>query len=176
MGGIRSGKSRYALELSRQHSGSPKCFLATAQPLDEEMKLRIARHKEERTQDFITIEEPLDLARVVQKSQKEFSLILVDCLTVWVGNLFHHLEGDQSRIRHEIESFIDVVACKKVDMIFITNEVGLGLIPDDPLSRRYLDELGSLNQNLASLCDEVVLMVSGIPKLIKGEISARLEI
>ncbi len=176
-GGIRSGKSRYALELARQASAAgSKCFLATAEPLDEEMKVRIARHKDERTQDFITIEEPLRISNAIEKAQKECSLILVDCLTLWVSNLLYSLENEPEQIQREIKSFIDTVRCKKTDFIFVTNEVGLGLIPDNTLGRHYIDELGNLNQSVARICDEVIFMVSGIATQIKGGTHARMDL
>ncbi len=168
-GGIRSGKSRYALELAQQMAvNGPKCFIATAEPLDEEMKIRIVRHKQERGQDFITIEEPLHLAETIEKAQKEYGLLLIDCLTLWTNNLLYHFSDEPFRIRQEIKKFTDTVSAKKTEMIFVTNEIGLGLIPENPLSRRYVDELGNLNQSIARISDEVIFMVSGIPTQIKA--------
>lgn len=175
-GGVRSGKSRVALELARQTDISgPKCFLATAEPLDQEMKARIAKHQEERANDFLTIEEPLYLANAMETAQKESSLLLVDCLTLWVNNLLYHFAAEPDVIQHEIRSFLEAVSLRKSEMIVVTNEIGLGLIPHDPLSRRYLDELGNLNQSLARLSDEVIFMVSGVPAWIKGEAHARVD-
>lgn len=173
-GGIRSGKSSYALELARQTPVLPKYFVATAEPMDEEIKLRIARHKQERSQDFITIEEPLYLGRSIDLASQTSGLMLVDCMTLWVNNLLYHFEKDPARMKMEIDSFLTAAGRKKLDMIFVTNEVGLGLVSENALSRRYVDELGYLNQALAKICDEVVLMVSGIPSRIKGAAHARL--
>lgn len=173
-GGIKSGKSHYALELARQSDISgPKYFLATAEPLDKEMKIKIAKHREERAQDFMTLEETLYLANAIEKAQREAGLIVVDCLTLWVNNLLYRLVDEPDLIKQEIKSFIDTVSFKKTNMIFVTNEVGFGLIPNSPLSRRYIDELGSLNQNLAVLCNEVIFMILGIPNHIKGSVNAR---
>ncbi len=170
-GGIRSGKSRYALDLAGQSGRpGPNYFLATAEPLDEEMKLRITRHQEERSGHFVTVEEPLFLGKAIQKAGGEAGIILVDCLTVWVGNLMHHFESQPPRVRDEIEAFLGAVSLRGADMIFVTNEVGLGLIPQNPLARRYTDELGKLNQELAKICDEVIFMVSGIPARIKNPV------
>lgn len=175
-GGIKSGKSRYALELARQSLAvNDKYFVASAEPLDEEMKARIANHQAERSSEFLTIEEPLHLAAALNQIPQECGLVVVDCLTLWVNNLLFHFADKPNQIEHEVAAFITTVSSKKSDMIFVTNEVGLGLIPDNPLSRRYVDQLGSLNQKMAKLCDEVVFMVSGIPNRIKGEVYARLD-
>lgn len=173
-GGVRSGKSRYALELARQYNlPGPKCFLATAEPFDPEMKSRIANHQKERAGDFVTIEEPLYLAQAIGKAQRESRVILIDCLTIWVSNLFFRLADTPNEIKNEIESLIQIVELKKTDLIFVTNEVGLGLIPDHPLGRRYIEALGNLNQRMAHMSSEVIFMVSGIPMRVKGELDAR---
>ena len=173
-GGIRSGKSRYALELAGRYTRG-KCFLATAEVLDEEMKARIAWHRKERGSDFFTWEEPIKLAHAIQQVQTQYDLILVDCLTLWVSNLLSRFLGAPKRIEEEIKSFLEKVNLRKTDFIFVTNEVGLGLVPDNALSRQFIDRLGSLNQELGRLCDEVILMVSGIPQWMKGGVGARLD-
>lgn len=176
-GGVRSGKSRHALELARHTSvPGPKYFVATAQPLDEEMKIRIAKHQEERAQDFVTIEEPLYLAKAIETAQRESGLIVVDCLTLWVNNLLYCLADRPDLIQHEIESFLKTVCSKKAEMIFVTNEVGFGLVSAHALTRLYVDELGNLNQALATVCEEVILMVSGVPIPIKGGVHARVDL
>ena len=172
-GGTRSGKSRYALELARERAGDrAKCFLATAEPLDEEMKVRILRHREERGSDFVTVEEPLQLAQTILRVQEQFSLVLVDCLTLWMNNLLSHLSDEQ--MEHEVKSFLEVLSLRKTDLLLVTNETGLGVIPDNVLARRFVDELGDLNRKVAQISDEVILMVSGIPNTIKGGINAKL--
>ena len=166
-GGVRSGKSRYALDLAEARAVR-KSFLATAQPFDEEMKVRIARHQAERGRDFLTREEPLHLSRAVAAASSETDLILIDCLTVWLNNLLHHFSGQPEQVRREIQSLLGMVGEKRTDMILVTNEIGLGVVPDNPLSRRFLEEQGKLNQELARLSDEVIFMVAGIPQIIKG--------
>ena len=174
-GGVRSGKSRYALQLARQRvSAGPKCFLATAQPFDDGMKLRIRRHREERGADFFTVEEPVRLAGAIKKSA-DSPLILVDCLTVWLNNLLFRFPEDPGKIQAEIDSFFEAISARPCEMILVTNEIGLGVMPDNPLARKYADELGKLNQEAARICDEVIFMVSGIAKIIKGEEIARLD-
>lgn len=172
-GGIRSGKSAYALEQARQIQGL-KCFVATAEPLDEEMKIRIKNHQAERSQDFYTLEEPLHLSEVLKKAPAECRLILIDCLTLWVNNLLFYFQKTPEKIQYEINQLIETLRSQDKDIVFVTNEVGLGLVSENALSRQYVDLLGSVNQKIAKLCDEVVLMISGIPVTIKGEIHARL--
>ena len=166
-GGVRSGKSRYALELAERRAGQ-KSFLATAEALDEEMKVRIARHQAERGGDFSTVEESLYLARAVHEASERTELILIDCLTLWVNNLLFHFQASPDLVTNQIRSFLDAVRERKTEMILVTNEVGFGIIPDNVLSRRFLDQLGRMNQELAALADEVILMISGIPQVIKG--------
>ncbi len=166
-GGIRSGKSNYALELARERCAGKKCFIATAEALDEEMKLRIKRHQEERGPDFHTIEEPLDLAGVVARAQENYPLILIDCLTLWVNNLLFHHKGPGPLLK--------TLEARQSDIIIVTNEIGLGVIPENPLARKFIDELGFLNRSLAQQCDEVYFMVAGIPQLIKGVVLGKLD-
>ena len=166
-GGIRSGKSRQALKLA-QDRATVKTFLATAEALDEEMKGRIARHRKERGQDFSTMEESIALGRAVRDAARRTDLILIDCLTLWINNLHHYFGENTGRIEEQILDFLGAVQQKPLDMILVTNEVGLGVVPDNPLSRRFLEDLGRLNQEMAAIADEVFFMVSGIPQVIKG--------
>ena len=172
-GGVRSGKSRCALELAGQRAQT-KCFLATAEALDEEMKARIVQHRKERGSDFFTLEEPIKLASAIQQVQTQHDLILVDCLTLWVSNLLGRFPDTPKQIEAEIKSFLEIVSLRKTDFVFVSNEVGLGLVPDNSMGRQFIDTLGNLNQELGRLSDEVIFMVSGIPNSIKGGIGARL--
>ena len=173
-GGIRSGKSAYALERAKEFSGL-KTFVATAEPLDEEMKIRIKSHQRERSADFLTLEEPLHLSRALKKVPSNCGLVLIDCLTLWVNNLLFYSQKNPDQIENEIQMFEEELSSQARDILIVTNEVGLGLISENALSRQYIDLLGRLNQKIAKLCDEVVLLVSGIPTRIKGEIHARLD-
>ena len=166
-GGIRSGKSSFALDLARERCAGEKCFIATAEALDEEMRVRIKRHQEERGTDFYTVEEPLDLAGAVARAQEKFPLILIDCLTLWVNNLLFYQKAS--------DTFLKTIEARQSDMIIVTNEIGLGVIPENPLARRFIDELGFLNRYVAQQSDEVYFMVSGIPQCIKGETLGKLE-
>jgi adenosylcobinamide kinase / adenosylcobinamide-phosphate guanylyltransferase len=162
-GGGRSGKSSRALELAGRYD--KKVFIATAMPFDNEMSERISRHKEERDPSYRTIEEPLDLAGAVASLQdEEADIAVIDCLSVWVGNCMHHQE---SIIDVIIGAFLDSLETVPCDLIIVTNEVGMGIIPDNEMARRYRDILGSLNQHVARMAEKVVLMISGIPVEIK---------
>ena len=234
-GGVRSGKSAYALELAREYP-PPRLFLAAAEAADPEMKARIQRHQKERGSDFVTLERPINLIEALQGPEsKRSSVVLVDCLTLWLNNLFHYFSKSASqncsspnaslsspiafppelrRIRPPAEigdpfgpvpeilnrgltirdfgndSFVrrpksgsgNKKRCRELvaflseseqDVILVTNEIGLGLMPNSSRARIFLDELGFLNQEVARISDEVVLMICGLPSTIKGVTSER---
>jgi 5,6-dimethylbenzimidazole synthase len=166
-GGCRSGKSRHALKMAKPHSGK-KIFLATAQPLDDEMATRISKHREERGDEWITIEEPLNLKAIFEKLENDSQSVLVlDCLTLWVSNL---LLADKSKekIMKAVDELLDCCSRFPGTLICITNEVGAGIVPETPLGREFRDLAGEINQRFAKCFDEVVLTVSGIPVQIKS--------
>lgn len=163
-GGSRSGKSSHALVLA--NAFSQKTFIATAEALDEEMKLRIKNHQIERDNDFLTIEEPVKLAEAVARAGKNTDIIVLDCLTVWLGNLQYHLESDD-KIDQEIQNFLDLLKDPPCSLIIVTNEVGMGIIPENELSRKFRDAAGFLNQQVARIADRVILTISGIPMKVK---------
>lgn len=163
-GGVKSGKSRRALELARSLWQVPRYFLATAEAFDEEMRARIERHKQERRtpqgeDEFITIEEPLWINRAIQHCSGP---VIIDCIPLWINNvLYYQKEGDFLSIREEFISGLPP------DCIIVTNETGWGNIPADSLTRRYNLLLGETNILLAQKVDQVELMVAGIPVRIK---------
>jgi adenosylcobinamide kinase / adenosylcobinamide-phosphate guanylyltransferase len=158
-GGARSGKSRYALEKARGIAGT-RAFLATAEAFDEEMSTRIRRHQEDRGDDFTTIEEPIDLAPIITDSK--FDVLVVDCLTLWLSNLMFANRLD------EIDRLIAAAKATIETVIFVTNEVGSGIVPTDhALARDFRDRAGILNQRIAAIAQEVYLMVFGQPLRIK---------
>ena len=161
-GGSRSGKSRMALERSRGFA--KKVFVATAEALDEEMRVRIEKHRRERGPEFITVEEPLHLARAI-RANRAADVLVIDCLTFWLNNLFHHLRDGENEIR----DFLKALDERPTTLILVTNEIGMGVVPADPPSRRFVDRQGWLNQEVAHRADEVILMVSGIPQIVKSE-------
>jgi adenosylcobinamide kinase/adenosylcobinamide-phosphate guanylyltransferase len=162
-GGIKSGKSRRALDIAREEWNispeTPASFIATAEALDDEMKLRIRRHQEERVGlGFITIEEPLELDRAIAEALPR---ALVDCLPLWVNNvMYYKREEDFSRL-------LDASIQNMRDCIVVTNETGLGNVPFDEETRRYNLLLAEANRKVAAAADRVELLISGIPVRIK---------
>jgi adenosylcobinamide kinase/adenosylcobinamide-phosphate guanylyltransferase len=158
-GGARSGKSRFALEKARAIDGT-RAFVATAQASDEEMTARIQHHREERGEEFSTIEEPIELPRIIAEAQ--FDVLLIDCLTLWLSNIMF------VNNTCEIEALIKSSQSAKGIIIFVTNEVGSGIVPTDhAVSRDFRDRAGILNQRIAAIADEVYLMVFGQPLRVK---------
>ena len=166
-GGIKSGKSSYALKLAHE-TGANRAFIATAEAFDEDMKARIARHRGERGADFHTIEEPLDLVAALKNADGCFDCIVIDCLTLWLNNLYLNFAVDGKIEETAILSFRQALSEVRTPVIIVTNEVGLGIIPVDAAARHYMDHLGRLNAQIASLADDVMFMISGIPQKIKG--------
>ncbi len=166
-GGCRSGKSRYALDFANRHF-SKKLFLATSEALDEEMAQRIENHKKVRGPEWQTIEEPVDIVNKIKKDGAGAEVILIDCLTLWLYNLLMRWDNDL-RIMEETEKLIDSLKNSPTSSILVSNEVGMGIVPADPLSRRYRDLLGAMNQRIAAALDTVIFMVSGIPLFLKGK-------
>lgn len=162
-GGARSGKSRRALELTQ---GFAKvAFLATSERLDAEMNQRIERHQAERGERFVTLEEPLDLARALEQIPNACEAVLVDCLTLWANNLIYHL-GEREDYA-QIDRFFAALEDCPLPVILVTNEVGWGIVPADPQSRFFRDLAGRINQRAAAQADHAELVVSGLPLVLK---------
>lgn len=168
-GGARSGKSTFALELAKRYS--QRAFIATALGLDEEMEERILRHKKERGDAFRTIEEPLRLAEAISSCAGQNEVAVVDCLTVWLGNLFHHYGERQPPVKEEVNRFLGILEAIPFDLILVTNEVGWGIVPDNRLARAFRDMAGHLNRQVAQKAQYVHLLCCGIPLTLKGELS-----
>ena len=166
-GGSRSGKSTYAQTLAESIPGS-RTYIATCPPLDEEMAARIQKHRAQRQASlWQTLEETIDLAGALLKT-RESQVRLVDCLTLWINNLLYEAEKQGQEITEEdmLERCTQLLtACKELPgtVIFVTNEVGMGIVPDNPLARHYRDLAGRCNQIMAAGADRVILMVSGLP-------------
>jgi len=165
-GGARSGKSAFALRVASRIKGK-KAYIATAEALDDEMKERIHKHKAERGNDWDTYEAPLGIADTLQDIKGKYKTILLDCLTLWLSNTL--LTSEQTE--ESIDAFIDRLnSLNSVDglhLYIVSNEVGMGIVPDNALSRRFRDLAGTLNQRIAALADEVNLVIAGIPVRIK---------
>ncbi len=166
LGGARSGKSALAEKLASE-SGLVVTYIATATAGDEEMQRRIELHQSRRPGDWKLLEEPVKLAQMLEQSAGEGCCILVDCLTLWLSNLLHMDNG--SHFDSEHEKLLELLPRLSGRVIFVSNEVGLGIVPMGELSRRFQDEAGRLNQAMAAACDRVVFTVAGLPQVLKGE-------
>ena len=167
LGGARSGKSRYAQEMAETVKGK-RLFVATAQAFDNEMTKRIEDHKRQRGDIWETREEPVRIVEVISESQKRYDVILVDCLTLWVSNLLMAYGDDHERVENHIQRLIEGLREAKTTIILVSNEVGLGIVPENRLARAFRDLAGMVNQRVAEVADRVILMVAGIPLVIKG--------
>ncbi len=161
LGGIKSGKSRLALKIASQFSG-PRFFVATAEPFDEEMARKIAAHRKERGQSWHTLEAPVELPNTLRKLPSQ-GVCLVDCLTVWLGNLWHY----QKDLETYCEDLLKAIEEMKIPCVFVSNEVGLGIMPAEKAGKTFAEKLGLLNQRVAGVCEEVYLVVAGSPLRLK---------
>ncbi len=161
-GGARSGKSRFAEGLCFR-SGLERVYLATSVPFDDEMKSRVSAHKHQRGDGWRTIEEDLQISRVLAEEAAPNRVILVDCLTVWLTNLLY-VEKD---VAAETARLVEVISKLKGPCVFVSNEVGHGIVPENRLARAFRDMQGRLNQDIAEACAQVVLVAAGQPILVK---------
>jgi len=168
LGGVRSGKSHFAQKLA--DTASAVAFLATAKACDAEMQEKIRRHQQQRPKDWRTLEEPLELARALAEQATQFDMLLVDCLTTFVANL---LENEPANVETRIECFLEALRSVSASVVLVSNEVGSGIVPAYPAGRRFRDLLGEVNQKVAALADNVVLMIAGLPLVLKGRIEVR---
>jgi adenosylcobinamide kinase/adenosylcobinamide-phosphate guanylyltransferase len=168
LGGARSGKSRYGLGLAAR-CPAPPLFVATCEPRDAEMEARITAHQRERGSEWITQEVPLDLAATLNAARGGYGVILVDCLTMWVSNLLFHQGGAaKGGIQTACEQLVESLQSTTTPTILVSNELGLGIVPENALAREFRDQVGWLHQRLAQVADLVVLVVAGVPLFIKG--------
>lgn len=165
LGGVRSGKSRFAQQLAA--SGERVAFIATAEGRDEEMAGRIARHREDRPAQWTTIEAPISIAEAILNCDGKFDTILVDCLTLWASNLMEHEGQDSRRILDHADRLVEALRRVKASVVLVSNQVGDGIVPQNEMARSYRDLLGAINQRVAAAADKVVLMVAGCPLVIK---------
>ena len=165
-GGARSGKSRLAEELAARH-GAPLGYLATGQAGDAEMATRISRHQARRGPDWQTMEEPLQLLEVLQGHDGYFRAVLVDCLTLWLSNLLLH-HNDPAPALAAVRELIAGFAGLTTPLVIVSNEVGMGIVPDNPLARSFRDLAGEANELIAAAADEVYVTFSGLPLKLKG--------
>lgn len=164
LGGSRSGKSALA-EQRAAESGLAVSYIATATAGDEEMAARIAQHQARRPAHWSIVEEPLRLADALRQHAASDRCLLVDCLTLWLTNLL--CANDEALFKNERAAFLETLPTLPGRVILVSNEVGMGIVPMGPLSRRFSDEAGWLNQEAARICEQVTLMVSGLPYPLK---------
>ncbi len=165
LGGVRSGKSRFALNLASRTDSVT--FVATARPLDDEMRRKIERHRRERPAEWSTREEPLKLDEGIAESEGASELIIIDCLTLFAANLLEAHGENQDAIWVSIDALC--LALKKTNrrVVLVSNEVGSGIVPAYAAGRQFRDLLGEINQRVAAIAGNVVLMVAGLPVWIK---------
>jgi adenosylcobinamide kinase / adenosylcobinamide-phosphate guanylyltransferase len=165
-GGARSGKSRLAEELALKH-GAPLVYIATGAAGDGDMAERIDRHRARRGPDWLTVEEPLDLAGAISAAEGECTAMLVDCITLWLTNLLLKYD-DASTVLKEVERLVRLLPTLKTPLLLVSNEVGLGIVPENRLARTFRDLAGEANELLAGASQEVYVMFSGLPLKLKG--------
>jgi len=171
LGGARSGKSRFALDCARSRK-SPVLFIATSEAGDADMADRIARHRAERPAHWETLEEPCALAAALQPRVTP-AVVVVDCVTLWVTNLMLRPDAQWEPAVAELEAFLRWHDGRSGERILVSNEVGLGVVPENALARRFQEWLGFFNQRLAAAADEVYWMVAGLPVDVKARARAR---
>ena len=167
IGGCRSGKSRLALLAADDFPGDRRMFIATCIPRDDEMQRRVKQHQQERGQDWLTVEAPIDLPEVIVEQSRRADLLLVDCLTLWISNIMLESEdvADKSGFIDDLVRALEKAGCP---VVIVSNEVGSGIVPENKLARQYRDLVGSVNQAVARRADRVVWVVAGIPVTVKG--------
>ncbi|MEM7253079.1 MAG: bifunctional adenosylcobinamide kinase/adenosylcobinamide-phosphate guanylyltransferase [Pseudomonadota bacterium] len=172
LGGARSGKSRYAesvAEAAHNRAAGPsrRLYLATAEAFDREMQSRVAEHQRRRGSDWDTVDVPLELVRTLSTLGPTPTVGLLDCVSVWVGNLLHHERDVDAEVDQLIECVAALRARDELTLVVVGAETGLGIVPDNALARRFRDGSGRLNQRLAAMADRVVWVAAGIPVTIK---------
>lgn len=164
-GAVRSGKSSFAIKLAKE-SNKQIVFLASCNPLDEEMKKRVKRHRQQRPKTWKTVEEPIEVAAVIEKAKKN-QLIIFDCLTLWISNILLK-DQKQTLIKKRIIGLIEVLKHTPATVLVVSNEVGWGVVPENKLARSFRDIVGITHQQIAKVSDEVYLIVAGQQLKLKG--------
>lgn len=170
MGGASSGKSAYAERYCLAVCSRP-VYIATSQAWDEEMRQRIARHKARRGPQWTTIEEPLSLEEAILEADKPDGTVLVDCLTLWVTNLMVS-DADDQTISDRFAALAELLPRLQGRVVMVGNEVGMGIVPENAMARRFRDLAGNLQQQLAQTCDNAILIAAGLPLALKGNAPA----
>ena len=166
LGGARSGKSRLAEQIAKD-SNLNVTYIATAQAFDHEMQARIDHHQAQRPGHWTVIEEPLYLADCLIELDQPNQVILVDCLTLWMSNLLMHENAELQM--QQCQKLLDIIPILQAEVILVSNETGLGVIPIGEISRKFVDESGRLHQQLGQIAEKVIFCVAGFPMMLKGE-------
>lgn len=166
-GGARSGKSRFAERLTEAFEPT-RGYLATGQPGDAEMAERIARHRGRRGDEWETVEEPLEVTEALLANEHRFNVLLLDCVTLWLSNLLFMEGGSAGQVLSRVAGLTDTFPALKTPLIIVTNEVGMGIVPEHPLARTFRDLAGEANEMIAAKADEVYVTISGLPLKLKG--------
>lgn len=164
LGGARSGKSQLAFHLAGDEL--PKAFVATGEPGDEEMEQRIQQHQQDRDPSWETKEIPIDVSGWLKGEGVEYKTVIIDCLTLWLSNLLGRGNQDRQIVTH-IETLVEAVRCVPGKVILVSNEVGMGIVPGDAITRQFRDLAGKMNQRIAAAADSVYFSVSGLPMKLK---------
>jgi adenosylcobinamide kinase / adenosylcobinamide-phosphate guanylyltransferase len=172
LGGVSSGKSRYAQKLASR--ADEVVFLATAQACDDEMRAKIARHVQERPPSWKTVEVPFELDRAITEHGTSSSFLIVDCLTTFIANWLVVKQASRESIFTRLEAVGSALLGNPASIAIVSNEVGGGIVPSSAAGREFREILGQVNQRIARICDNVVLMVAGLPVVIKGTAEAQL--
>jgi adenosylcobinamide kinase/adenosylcobinamide-phosphate guanylyltransferase len=169
LGGARSGKSRFAQASAERRFHAP-LFVATADAFDDEMKARIARHRQARGNQWLCTEQPLEVPAAISRPPAAADGILVDCLTIWATNVL--LREGADGVKRRSAELVAALLSTPLPVILVSNEVGMGIVPEHPLGREFRDLAGWLNQDVATVSDNVVLIVAGLPMYLKGHCRA----
>jgi adenosylcobinamide kinase/adenosylcobinamide-phosphate guanylyltransferase len=164
LGGARSGKSWYCEQLAAK-SESRKLYVATAEALDQEMLMRVASQRARGSGEWSVIEEPIDISGVITAKKNEKSLILVDSLSLWLSNL---IDAEMDIIEHS-DLLIESLKATKADIILVSNEIGMGVMPENAQMRQFRDYAGILHQRVAEIADLLIMMIAGVPMMVKGQ-------
>jgi adenosylcobinamide kinase/adenosylcobinamide-phosphate guanylyltransferase len=171
LGGVRSGKSRYAQQIAER--AARVTFVATAERRDDaEMHAKIERHRAERPKHWTTVEEPIELAQTIRDAGKSSEVILIDCLTLFAANLLEACGSNSEQLQANIADLCSALRAAPCSVILVSNEVGSGVVPAYELGRKFRDLVGEINQRVAAVSDTVALLVAGIPLAIKGPLPA----
>ncbi len=166
IGGARSGKTAFSLELGHSlMQNAQGLYVATGEARDEEMAQKIKLHQAERGDNWDTLEEPVEIVTKLKKIDKNYGVILIDCLTLWTSNLIERRGGKEEEYFNELYKWLRDV---NHNVVIVTNEVGLGIVPGNPIARKYRELLGRLNQGIVKIADEVYLVIAGLSMKLKG--------